>query len=122
MCRRSPAGSASPRARHSSQPIPWQRSRLTVLLSRQSRPYTREFARVSDITSAGDAEPATVSETIAMAIADETNPWEAQRARFNLAAQKLNLDEGLWKVLSHPNRELTVYIPVQMDDGHLEVF
>jgi len=22
----------------------------------------------------------------------------------------------------YPNRELTVYIPVQMDDGHLEVF
>jgi glutamate dehydrogenase (NAD(P)+) len=57
-----------------------------------------------------------------MSLADETNPWEAQRARFNLAAQKLNLDEGLWKVLSHPCRELTVYVPVQMDDGHLEVF
>ena len=60
--------------------------------------------------------------TSTLSLADETNPWEAQRARFNLAAQKLNLDEGLWKVLSHPNRELTVYIPVQMDDGHLEVF
>ena len=57
-----------------------------------------------------------------ISLADETNPWEAQRARFSIAAQKLNLDEGLWKVLSHPNREITVYIPVQMDDGHLEVF
>ena len=57
-----------------------------------------------------------------LSLADETNPWIAQRARFDLAAQKLNLDEGLWKVLSHPNREITVYIPVQMDDGHLEVF
>src|SRR3982074_2398081 len=52
----------------------------------------------------------------------ESNPWESQRARFDLAAQKLNLDEGLWRVLRYPNRELTVYIPVQMDDGHLEVF
>jgi glutamate dehydrogenase (NAD(P)+) len=52
----------------------------------------------------------------------EANPWESQRARFDLAAQKLNLDEGLWRVLRYPNRELTVYIPVQMDDGHLEVF
>src|ERR1700716_3816875 len=51
----------------------------------------------------------------------ESNPWESQRARFDLAAQKLNLDEGLWRVLRYPNRELTVYIPVQMDDGHLEV-
>jgi glutamate dehydrogenase (NAD(P)+) len=52
----------------------------------------------------------------------EANPWESQRARFDLAAQKLNLDEGLWKVLRYPNREITVHFPVQMDDGHLEVF
>src|ERR1700716_2651812 len=52
----------------------------------------------------------------------ESNPWESQRARFDLAARKLNLDDGLWRVLRYPNRELTVYIPVQMDDGHLEVF
>ncbi len=41
----------------------------------------------------------------------ESNPWESQRARFDLAAQKLNLDDGLWRVLRYPNRELTVYIP-----------
>src|SRR3954469_5437762 len=52
----------------------------------------------------------------------ESNPWESQRARFDLAAQKLNLDEGLWRVLRYPVREITVHIPVQMDDGHLEVF
>lgn len=52
----------------------------------------------------------------------ETNPWVAQAARFDLAAQKLNLDEGIWKILRLPNRELTVYIPVQMDDGRIEVF
>src|SRR5215831_3161710 len=52
----------------------------------------------------------------------ETNPWEAQAARFDLAAHKLNLDEGLWKVLRSPSREIIVHIPVQMDDGHLEVF
>src|SRR6202795_4634834 len=52
----------------------------------------------------------------------EINPWEAQSARFNLAAQKLNLDEGLWKVLSYPAREIIVHIPVAMDNGQLEVF
>src|ERR1700721_2859648 len=52
----------------------------------------------------------------------ESNPWEAQSARFNFAAQKLNLDEGLWKVLQYPNRELIVHIPVSMDNGKLEVF
>ena len=43
-------------------------------------------------------------------------------ARFDIAARKLNLDEGLWKILRSPNREITVYIPVAMDDGHMEVF
>ena len=52
----------------------------------------------------------------------EINPWEAQSARFNFAAQKLNLEEGLWKVLRYPNRELIVHIPVSLDNGKLEVF
>src|SRR5512137_1625618 len=56
------------------------------------------------------------------AMEKETNPWEAMAARFDLAAQKLNLDEGLWKVLRYPTREVIVHIPVAMDDGHLEVF
>jgi len=55
-------------------------------------------------------------------IEKETNPYEAMAARFDTAAQKLNLDEGLWKVLRTPNRELIVHFPVGMDDGHLEVF
>jgi glutamate dehydrogenase (NAD(P)+) len=52
----------------------------------------------------------------------EFNPMEAQSARFDLAAQKLNLDEGIWKVLRYPNREIIVHIPVAMDSGRLEVF
>jgi len=57
-----------------------------------------------------------------LSLEQEVNPWEAQAARFDLAAQKLNLDEGLWKVLRYPNREIIVHIPVQMDNGGLEVF
>ncbi len=55
-------------------------------------------------------------------IEKETNPYEAMAARFDTAAKKLNLDEGLWKVLRTPNREVIVHFPVGMDDGHLEVF
>ena len=57
-----------------------------------------------------------------LTLEQEINPWEAQSARFNFAAQKLNLDEGLWRVLQYPNRELIVHIPVSMDSGKLEVF
>ena len=55
-------------------------------------------------------------------IEKETNPYEAMAARFDTAAHKLNLEEGLWKVLRTPNREVIVHFPVNMDDGHLEVF
>jgi glutamate dehydrogenase (NAD(P)+) len=52
----------------------------------------------------------------------EINPWEAQAARFDFAARKLNLDEGLWRVLRYPAREIIVHFPVAMDDGRIEVF
>ncbi len=57
-----------------------------------------------------------------ISLEDEINPWEAQAARFDFAAQKLNLDEGLWKVLRYPSREIIVHFPVGMDDGSIEVF
>jgi len=57
-----------------------------------------------------------------VSLEQELNPTEAQIARFDLAANKLNLDEGLWKVLRYPTRELIVHIPVAMDNGKLEVF
>src|ERR1700677_876280 len=72
----------------------------------------------------GEARNRNYSETFMKTVdlVEETNPWKAQAARFDLAAQKLNLDEGLWKVLQSPSREIIVHIPVMMDDGHLEVF
>jgi glutamate dehydrogenase (NAD(P)+) len=57
-----------------------------------------------------------------LTLEQELNPWEAQAARFDFAAQKLNLDEGLWKILRYPNREIIVHIPVAMDNGTMEVF
>lgn len=52
----------------------------------------------------------------------EINPFEAMMSRFDLAAQKLHLDDGLYQFLRHPRREVTVYIPVFMDTGRLQVF
>jgi glutamate dehydrogenase (NAD(P)+) len=53
---------------------------------------------------------------------EEVNPWEAQVARSDLAAKKLNLEDGLWKILREPSREIIVHIPVQLDNGRLETF
>jgi glutamate dehydrogenase (NAD(P)+) len=53
---------------------------------------------------------------------DSSNPFEEMMSRFDIAAQKLELDPGLYKVLREPIRETKVSIPVQMDDGRIEVF
>jgi glutamate dehydrogenase (NAD(P)+) len=58
----------------------------------------------------------------ALAIEQELNPWLAAEARFNEAAARLGLDDGLRKVLRLPSKEVTVNIPVQLDDGRIEVF
>jgi glutamate dehydrogenase (NAD(P)+) len=58
----------------------------------------------------------------AMSVEEEMNPWLAQEARFDYAAKKLDLEDGIWKLMRYPTRELIVHIPVQMDDGRVEVF
>ncbi|MGA2119749.1 MAG: Glu/Leu/Phe/Val dehydrogenase [Bryobacteraceae bacterium] len=57
-----------------------------------------------------------------ISIENEKNPWLAAAARFDEAAMRLKLDEGMCKVLRTPTKEITVNIPVQLDDGRLEVF
>ncbi len=60
--------------------------------------------------------------TVMLSLEQETNPWLAAAARFDEAADRLNLDDGMRKVLKSPAREVTVNIPVMLDDGRLEVF
>ncbi len=49
------------------------------------------------------------------------NPWHVAQRQFDLAADRLNLDPGLRRVLREPRRELTVHFPVKMDDGSVQV-
>jgi glutamate dehydrogenase (NAD(P)+) len=52
----------------------------------------------------------------------EFNPKISAEVRFDEAAARLGLDEGMQKVLRSPSREIIVHIPVSLDDGRLEVF
>ena len=52
----------------------------------------------------------------------EINPWLSAAARFDDASDRLGLDEGLRKVLRSPALEMTVHIPIVLDDGRIEVF
>ncbi len=60
--------------------------------------------------------------TTTLSLEQEKNPWLAAEARFDEAAALLKLDDGMRKVLKSPAKEITVHIPVQLDDGRLEVF
>lgn len=48
--------------------------------------------------------------------------FESMMERFDEAATLLNLDPNIYKILRWPNREITMYIPVLMDDGNYQVF
>jgi glutamate dehydrogenase (NAD(P)+) len=52
----------------------------------------------------------------------ELSVYESMAARFDVAAAKLELDQGLKEYLRCPNREIIVHIPVVMDNGQLRVF
>ena len=65
---------------------------------------------------------ATETSPVSISHDNEHNPWLAAEARFDEAASRLKLDDGMRKVLGAPSREITVNIPVQLDDGRLEVF
>src|SRR5258705_11263324 len=56
------------------------------------------------------------------AVVDEFNPLLSAEARLDNAAERLGLDDGMRKGLRSPAREVTVNIPVPLDDGRLEVF
>ena len=65
---------------------------------------------------------ATTASPVSISSENEKNPWLAAAARFDEAAYRLKLDDGMCKVLRSPAREITVHIPVGLDDGRLEVF
>ena len=53
---------------------------------------------------------------------NEENPFEAMMSRFDRAAALLDLDPGIYKILRHPEKQITVSIPVMMDNGEVQVF
>ena len=48
--------------------------------------------------------------------------FDAMLQEFDGAARILGLDPGVWKVLTHPKRQIIVSCPVQMDNGEIECF
>ena len=55
-------------------------------------------------------------------MAEHGSIFGAMLQEFDGAARILNLDPGIWKILTHPKRQIIVSCPVQMDNGEIEVF
>jgi glutamate dehydrogenase (NAD(P)+) len=55
-------------------------------------------------------------------MASEHSVFAAMLEEFEGAARILNLDPGIWKILTKPKRQIIVACPVQMDNGSIEVF
>ena len=53
---------------------------------------------------------------------NEENPFEAMMSRFDRAAELLDLEPGLYKVLRKPEKQLIVACPVMLDNGEIEVY
>jgi glutamate dehydrogenase (NAD(P)+) len=53
---------------------------------------------------------------------ENLNPFQFALKQFDRAADHLELDRGTRDVLRNPKRQLTVSIPVRMDDGSVRVF
>ncbi len=53
---------------------------------------------------------------------DEENPFEAMMSRFDRAAELLDLEPGIYKILRNPEKQITVSCPIVLDNGEVEVF
>src|ERR1700756_4192120 len=48
--------------------------------------------------------------------------FAAMLQEFDGAARILNLEPGIWRILTNPKRQIIVSCPIQMDNGEIEVF
>src|SRR6187401_424700 len=53
---------------------------------------------------------------------NEENPFEAMMSRFDRAAELLDLEPGMYKVLRQAEKQVIISIPVMMDNGEVEVY
>jgi glutamate dehydrogenase (NAD(P)+) len=53
---------------------------------------------------------------------DEENPFEAMMFRFDKAAELLDLEPGMYKVLRQAEKQVIVSIPVMKDNGEVDVY
>ncbi len=53
---------------------------------------------------------------------NEDNPFEAMMSRFDRAAELLDLEPGIYRILRNPEKQLIVSVPIQLDNGDVDVY
>ena len=53
---------------------------------------------------------------------DDEDPFESMMSRFDVAAEILHLESGIYDYLKTPQMQIITSVPIQMDDGTIEVF
>src|SRR5438445_1190569 len=53
---------------------------------------------------------------------EEMNVYQNAETLLEEAEKKLGVEQGIYRYLKYPDKEVTMYIPVGMDNGTLEVF
>jgi glutamate dehydrogenase (NAD(P)+) len=53
---------------------------------------------------------------------NEENPFEAMMSRFDRAAELLDLEPGIYKILRNPEKQIVVSCPIVLDSGEVEVY
>lgn len=53
---------------------------------------------------------------------EDDDPFESMMENFDKAAEKLDLDENIYRVLRSPQRQIIVSLPIQMENGKTELF
>ncbi len=69
-----------------------------------------------------DGGPTRCASLAPMTDAAQTEMWPAAQQRLDEAAERLDLDDGMRRVLREPKRELTVNFPVTLHDGRVSVY
>jgi glutamate dehydrogenase (NAD(P)+) len=85
----------------------------------QTRPV---FGRVQAATAPTAFEPATAVGPAAVEQLPGRDLWDTVVAELDEVAARLKLARGIHAMLRQPERELTVSVPVVMDDGQIKVF
>jgi glutamate dehydrogenase/leucine dehydrogenase len=69
-----------------------------------------------------DVMTASAQPTFVVQDSSEQDLWGTVLGQLDDVARRLDLDPGIHAMLRQPERELTVSVPVVMDDGHIEVY